>query len=448
MIQLYTAAQLLIISPTVDNTTLNGVDNWLHAVDDGNGGLVLSGENTSGEIKVLRLNHPLDIEMEAIADGGDPDVYETLYSQWTTVIDDAEINAGFGSGPTYHIADHWHLHAHGYHWIVYSVARAFGGGMYRGTQVQLVRLDSSSLARADSTPFTVYQWNASSQYPTNDLFAVPDERNGISIGFSTDMPYYRQVIKRVEQTIPTTSLPPYLGPAPLNVWDTTYVAGGYSAPAGFTERVIWGASARRYPTLSSILGSGSSVTPSFQFSMLAACNQPGEDSIHTGVPATQFGAILRYDTDDSWNQTAKKILIFDSDYVHLFPTEVRYCGFRIVTCRRWPVQDLPVGTEPSGGEIVRYVFDSNDQELWWHRRVLEVADLTSVHLEPERPHTNLYTESGATYLVTCWDSGRARIRIDRLGCLAGPDDGFEFPSENDGDDYSEAPDFPENDEHF
>jgi len=86
------------IVPVLAPRTIPGAGLWLFAVDDGSPQLALSAES-DGKLLIGRLKVT------------DPDAT----ASWQTVASPTDT----GGLP---IADHWHIFAHGYHWLVFSVA--------------------------------------------------------------------------------------------------------------------------------------------------------------------------------------------------------------------------------------------------------------------------------------------------------------------------------------
>lgn len=122
--------------------SLAGAKVWLFAVDDGNPQLALSAES-DGQLLMGRLD---------IANPAAP-------VSWQTVAGPADTG-----GVT--IADHWHVFAHGYHWLVFSVAG--DGASY------LLKLDRD-FKRLALVPV------GHTDGPTNDMFLVT-EPNGVAVG--------------------------------------------------------------------------------------------------------------------------------------------------------------------------------------------------------------------------------------------------------------------------
>ena len=134
-----TAAPSLV--PVVASRSITGAKLWLFAIDDGNPQLALSAES-DGQLLMSRL------------DVTNPD---TAVS-WQTVAGPADT----GGVP---IADHWHIFAHGYHWLVFSVAGDSASYLLK-LDKNFQRLALVPVGHADG--------------PTNDMFLVA-EPNGVAV---------------------------------------------------------------------------------------------------------------------------------------------------------------------------------------------------------------------------------------------------------------------------
>jgi len=130
------------IMPVVAPRSIPGAKVWFFAVDDGNSQLALSAES-DGKLLMGRL------------DVTDPNATVS----WQTVA--SSTDAG---GVT--IADHWHIFAHGYHWLVFSVAG--------DSASYLLKLDKD-FKRLALVPVE------HTDGPTNDMFLVA-EPDGVAVG--------------------------------------------------------------------------------------------------------------------------------------------------------------------------------------------------------------------------------------------------------------------------
>jgi len=129
------------IAPMLDPKTIPGAKVWLFAIDDGNPQLAMSAE-LDGKLLMGRLD---------VTDAGAAIMWETVASPADT--------GGLS------IADHWHIFAHGYHWLVFSAAG--------DSASYLLKLDKEFQRVA-----LVYVGH--SDGPTNDMFLVA-EPNGIAV---------------------------------------------------------------------------------------------------------------------------------------------------------------------------------------------------------------------------------------------------------------------------
>ena len=129
------------IVPMLETRSIEGAKLWLFAVDDGNSQLAVSAES-DGKLIMGRL----DVTNPAAS------VF------WQTVAGPADTGG-------VSIADHWHIFAHGYHWLVFSVAG--------DSTSYLLKLDKDfqrlSLVPVEHT-----------DGPTNDMFLVA-EPDGVAI---------------------------------------------------------------------------------------------------------------------------------------------------------------------------------------------------------------------------------------------------------------------------
>ena len=134
--------------------SIAGAKTWLFAVDDGSPQLALSGES-DGQLLMGRL----DVTNPAAS------------VSWQTVAGPSDT----GGIP---VADHWHIFAHGYQWIVFSVAG--------DSASYLLKLDKD-FKRLAITPV------GHTDGPTNDMFLVA-EPDGVAVGHFT--PGYGHTIHR------------------------------------------------------------------------------------------------------------------------------------------------------------------------------------------------------------------------------------------------------------
>ena len=144
------------IMPVVAPRSIAGAKVWLFAVDDGNPQLALSAES-DGKLLMGRL------------DVTDPKATVS----WQTVASPTDTGG-------VSIADHWHIFAHGYHWLVFSVAG--------DSASYLLKLDKS-FQRLAFVPV------GHTDGPTNDMLLVA-EPDGVTVGHFA--PGYGHTIHRFD----------------------------------------------------------------------------------------------------------------------------------------------------------------------------------------------------------------------------------------------------------
>jgi hypothetical protein len=130
------------ISPWHASMSIAGAKLWLFAIDDGNPQVVMSAES-DGKLLMSRL------------DITEPDAAIS----WQTVASPADT-----SGVS--IADHWHIFAHGYHWLVFSVAGDSASYLLKLNK-EFQRQALVLVGHMDG--------------PTNDMFLVA-EPDGVAVG--------------------------------------------------------------------------------------------------------------------------------------------------------------------------------------------------------------------------------------------------------------------------
>ena len=129
------------ITPVLAARSIGGAEVWLFAVDDGNPLLAVSAES-DGKLIMGRL------------DISDP----AASVSWQTVAGPADTGG-------VSIADHWHIFAHGYHWLVFSVAGDSTSYLLK-LDKEFQRLAIVPVGHADG--------------PTNDMFLVA-EPDGVAV---------------------------------------------------------------------------------------------------------------------------------------------------------------------------------------------------------------------------------------------------------------------------
>jgi hypothetical protein len=151
-----------IITPLLAPRSLPGAGTWLFAVDDDRPQLALSAES-DGRLLMGRLD---------VTDPG-------ATVSWQTVASAADT----GGAP---IADHWHIFAHGYHWLVFSIAG--------DSASYLLKLDKD-FKRLAIVPV------GHTDGPTNDMFLVA-EPDGVAVGHFA--PGYGHTIHRFDVQLKKT----------------------------------------------------------------------------------------------------------------------------------------------------------------------------------------------------------------------------------------------------
>ncbi|MEK7620372.1 MAG: hypothetical protein AAB413_04005 [Patescibacteria group bacterium] len=311
---------------------------WLFGVADDEGQVVLSAERNQG------------IDM-AFFDPEDPEA--TL--DWKTIVSRDEVGG---------VADHWHVFAGGYHYLVFSQPSA--------DSAYAVKVDRDLNRMAMEHIIDRYEVPASERPPmggeflvTNDMFLVPEE-DGIAAAFF--LPTIGHKVFRMDED--------------LEVFDTVTIGGGEI-----------------------VHGNGSSAIQTQDgFDVLAA------DTI---MHLQQSGVTrLRYDKDWELVDTTRLV---DEDKQSAGMTSGVYLndGSLVMHARvnvdayargQMPPPPTPGVLTDDGGNIVRYVFNP-EGELILTEYLYEGTDA-------HRPHTALVGD----LLITTWDGGGGgtAIRIDRI----------------------------------
>ena len=145
------------IAPVLDARSIQGAKLWLFAVDDDNPQLALSAES-DGKLLMGRL----EVTNPSTA------------VSWQTVGSPADTGG-------VSIADHWHIFAHGYHWLVFSVAG--------DNASYLLKLDKD-FQRLALVPV------GHTDGPTNDMFLVA-EPDGVAVAHFA--PGYGHTVHRFDK---------------------------------------------------------------------------------------------------------------------------------------------------------------------------------------------------------------------------------------------------------
>jgi hypothetical protein len=335
----------LRITPVTGNTMVPGADLWFFVVDDGSPQPAVSAERpgNDGGIFVGRLN---------LAAPGAP-------LNWHRVASSADTG---GRG----IADHWHVFAHGHHWIVFS-AHEFPPppGQSPDRFSYLLKLDTA-FRRVALVPVVL-----NSTEPTNDMFLVA-EADGIAVSV------FR----------PT-------GPGAPGLRLYRFDVEGRSRGSV----TIGGAQYSH--------GNGSSALPleSGYLELATETLQPNATSAVKGIVY-----------DAAWQPKCAVALIDESGTNAAMPSGVRLPSGTLVVTLRIITGVIPRGTQapmaqpgvtPDSGAIVRLVVASNGRVV--NRETM--LERTTAAASGNRPHIVLIGD----LLVTSWDtSGSIWIRMDRI----------------------------------
>lgn len=315
-----------IFTELTDTFSENDAPMWLFAVNDGQTNPALSMER-NGAIYMGRLN--LENPKSAV--------------DWKRVVSSNDLGGS-------HVADHWHIFAHGYHWIAFSIQEANAS--------YLLKLDTN-FQRVSLTNVT-----KNSPIPTNDLFLV-DEADGITVGHFK--PGYGHRLFRLGLD---------------GALKETLDIGGGTATHGN------GSSAYRTKT---------------GFTVIAGKT----------INYLEQSPLYKLDYDENWKLLKQTTLVDDNEVNVSMTSAVELSsGYLVVTTRMsesYARGELPPPKNPGeplsddGGSIVRFVFDVDGNEI--SRETLQEA--TTEH----RPHMTL---SGNLLITTWDGAGGAKLRIDRI----------------------------------
>ncbi|MDP2730187.1 MAG: hypothetical protein Q8O55_06880 [Dehalococcoidales bacterium] len=306
--------------------SLTGTKVWLFAVDDGNPHLALSAES-DGQLLMGRL----DIANPAAS------------VSWQTVAGPADTG-----GVT--IADHWHVFAHGYHWLVFSVAG--------DSASYLLKLDRD-FKRLALVPV------GHSDGPTNDMFLVA-EPNGVAVGHFA--PGYGHTVHRFDVDAKKTG--------------QVRIGGGTYAHAN-----------------------GSSAIP-VEGGYLLFASETLNPSVTGAVRGIQF--------DASWRPVNVKVVLDEEGTNAAMATAVRLeSGYTIAHLRvRTGVspRGTAIGLTPQpgslmpddSGALVRLVLAPDGTVVSRETLASDGAN---------RPHTTL---AGDLLVTTWDETGTVRLRVDRI----------------------------------
>lgn len=266
------------LTETVANSEMNDMGLWFFAIDDGETELAASGEY-AGEIYLGRLDITApedDIDWEAVITS------DMIDEEW--------------------IADHWHVYAHGYHWITFSLA---------GTHKSYLAQINTSLELLDLQVIAdEVDLGSGTIMPTNDMFLV-EEDSGIAIGHFN----------------------PVYGGHRVYRYDTS---------GSFVEYIDIGGGSYSH-------ANGSSAIQNDEGYVVFATQHIGD--IESEVYFIQF--------DEDWNETSIATLISETDANVAFSSAIETDDYYIVNAR--VVNDIS-GTNEDG-HIVQYIFDEELNEL-------------------------------------------------------------------------------------
>lgn len=308
--------------------TIAGASLWLFAVDDGSQQLVVSAEQDQ-EVMLGRLDpnnpaQPVD---------------------WQVVI--SKIDTG-GRGT----ADHWHIFAHGLHWIVFSVP---------GDDISKLATFDKNFNRTNLVDI-----DNPGNVPTNDMFLV-EEKDGVAVG----------------HFLPGTGHKVFQFDTNANLKGTVDVGGG------------------QY-----IHTNGSSAEKTSDGFIIFGTETLAPDSV---------GGIKKIVTDSDWKPKSSVNLVREEGKNIVMASSATFeNGYRVVHARvrdgakPFDPRSAPSAPAPGqplpddSGAIVRYVIAPDN-------RVVSQETLASQGAN--RPHTALVGD----LLITSWDSkSGVKLRIDKV----------------------------------
>lgn len=316
-----------------------GAPIWLFAVPDDEGRVILSAEVNQGLVMAeLDLTNP------------------DAAPNWKTIVSREEVGG---------VADHWHVFARGYHYLVFSQPSADSAYVVKVDR-DLNRVAMEHIVNKFEVPEEEQPPFGGEYLTTNDMFLVA-EPAGVTAAFF--LPTIGHKLFRLDED--------------LKIYGIKTIGGGELAH-----------------------GNGSSAIPSQTgFDVLAS------DTI---MQLQQSGVrLLRYDAD--WNfQEAFDLLDIDRQSIGMVSGAYLTDGSLVLHSRTYDGAYargvLPPPSTPGapllddGGDIVRYVFNQ-DLELVSSESLYEGTDA-------HRPHTGLLGDR----LFTTWDRvGTTTLRIDEIG---------------------------------
>lgn len=329
---------------------------WLFAVDDGSTtDVMLSAEFNQG-LYMARIDPISDFTPSS--SGSTTGTFTVSGGSWTLI----SLTWNYG------LSDHWHLYAHGYHWLSCNDAENDAGVR----DIYLVQVDTAlstasapSSVQAVSNSTSTYEASAAfnaalgaSAYvgPTNDHFMIA-MWSGLGIGVvHSNNADLRMVFfdKALGLRTNRTSGQQY-GDAAMAVVGQQFSAGGFAFRAEATSN---------------------------DWILLA----PQTMLTSSGGPLRFWRTI-----DNSWTSGSEGTSFEQAGYHIAMPYVVRVGWYYVMTYRR-------VSTSQAYGEdygdIVREVYDGN-----WNLQTTEVLLTASSSRAGNRPHCQRW----GNYLITCWD---------------------------------------------
>ncbi|MFA4845244.1 MAG: hypothetical protein WC654_01665, partial [Patescibacteria group bacterium] len=316
---------------------VDGAPLWLFAVPDDEGSVILSAEvNQSIVMARLDLENP------------------EARPNWKTIVSRDEVGG---------VADHWHVFAHGFHYLVFSTPQA--------NSAYVVKVDRDLNRVAMEHIVDRYEVPEEEQPPfggeyltTNDMFLVA-EPDGVTAAFF--LPTIGHKLFRMDED--------------LNVYETKTIGGGELAHGN---------------------GSSAIMTDS-GFDVLAS-----DTIMHLTQSAVR---LLRYDSDWDFVE-AFDLVDIDKQSIGMVSGVYLDDGSLVVHSRTnvdayargvLPPPPTPGALTDDGGNIARYFFNS-DLELVSTDYLFEGTDA-------HRPHTSLLDDQ----LFTTWDAGgKTVLKIDSI----------------------------------
>lgn len=323
---------------------------WLFAVDDGSTTDVMLSAEAGGGLYMARIDPISDFTPDST--GSTTGTFTVSGGSWTLI--DVPFNFG--------LSDHWHVYAHGFHWLSCNDAEAEGIG-----DIYLVQMDSALgtasapgyVQAVSSTDSTLAKTFAPQFYTdvgaTNDHFMI-EMWSGLGIGVGHDdnaklrMVFFDKSLGlRTNRSSGLT-----YGDAAMGIPGQQFSAGGF------------------------------------------AFREPESDDWNLMAPNTMAwasGGPLRFwrTTGNSWTEVAEVMNFEQTGYHIAMPYVVRIGWYYVMTYRRVSTAGA-YGSD--SGDIVREVYNNI-----WALETTEVLLAASSSRAGNRPHCQRW----GNYLITCWD---------------------------------------------